>query len=130
MHDYRLLASIRSLMQPLMLSVHASDSPPDQRSESSVRQLHRHSLLRHGAFKLALRKPDQYAAAASLSGALDMSAHMDRNASSALQQTELQRIFGPEVAGTENDTQPVDLLGLMLMGFFIEERNKHKCNQA
>ncbi|KAA2301762.1 esterase family protein, partial [Clostridioides difficile] len=29
--------------------------------------------------------------------------HMDRNASSALQQTELQRIFGPEVTGTEND---------------------------
>ena len=26
-------------------------------------------------------------------------------------------------------TQPVDLLGLMLMGFFIEERNKHKCNK-
>ncbi|MBD8840723.1 esterase family protein [Paenibacillus sp. CFBP 13594] len=61
------------------------------------------SMGGYGAFKLALRKPDQYAAAASLSGALDMSAHMDRNASSALQQAELQRIFGPEVAGTEND---------------------------
>ncbi|WP_091013061.1 MULTISPECIES: alpha/beta hydrolase [Paenibacillus] len=61
------------------------------------------SMGGYGAFKLALRKPEQYAAAASLSGALDMSAHMDRNASSALQQAELQRIFGPEVAGTEND---------------------------
>ncbi|MFS0872164.1 alpha/beta hydrolase [Paenibacillus xylanilyticus] len=61
------------------------------------------SMGGYGAFKLALRKPEQYAAAASLSGALDMAAHMDRNASSALQQAELQRIFGPQVAGTEND---------------------------
>ncbi|WP_315371324.1 alpha/beta hydrolase family protein [Paenibacillus xylanexedens] len=72
----------------------------DQREGNFVAGL---SMGGYGAFKLALRKPDQYAAAASLSGALDMSAHMDRNASSALQQTELQRIFGPEVAGTEND---------------------------
>ncbi|NUU74848.1 alpha/beta hydrolase [Paenibacillus xylanilyticus] len=61
------------------------------------------SMGGYGAFKLALRKPEQYAAAASLSGALDIAAHMDRNASSALQQAELQRIFGPQVAGTEND---------------------------
>ncbi|MEC0127735.1 alpha/beta hydrolase [Paenibacillus pabuli] len=61
------------------------------------------SMGGYGAFKLALRKPEQYAAAASLSGALDMTAHMGRNASSALQQAELQRIFGPQVAGTEND---------------------------
>ncbi|MGC5774343.1 alpha/beta hydrolase [Paenibacillus pabuli] len=61
------------------------------------------SMGGYGAFKLALRKPEQYAAAASLSGALDMTAHMDRNASSAMQQAELHRIFGPQVAGTEND---------------------------
>ncbi|MGF9699823.1 alpha/beta hydrolase [Paenibacillus sp. MABNR03] len=61
------------------------------------------SMGGYGAFKLALRKPEQYAAVASLSGALDIAAHMDRNASSALQQAELQRIFGPQVAGTEND---------------------------
>ena len=61
------------------------------------------SMGGYGAFKLALRKPDQYAAAASLSGALDMAAHMNNEVPSALQQTELLRIFGPNFAGSEND---------------------------
>ena len=38
------------------------------------------SMGGYGAFKLALRKPDQYAAAASLSGALDMAAHLNNEA--------------------------------------------------
>jgi S-formylglutathione hydrolase FrmB len=57
----------------------------------------------YGAFKLALRKPDQYAAAASLSGALDMVAHLDNMNSSPLWRAEMERIFGPKIAGSEND---------------------------
>ncbi|MEN1989158.1 MULTISPECIES: alpha/beta hydrolase [Paenibacillus] len=71
----------------------------DRREDNFVAGL---SMGGYGAFKLALRKPDQYAAAASLSGALDMAAHMD-NASGALSRAELERIFGPSIAGTEND---------------------------
>ncbi|PWW37472.1 MULTISPECIES: alpha/beta hydrolase [Paenibacillus] len=61
------------------------------------------SMGGYGAFKLALRKPDQYAAAASLSGALDMTAHLDNMKSSPLWRAEMERIFGPKIAGSEND---------------------------
>ncbi|WP_426333546.1 alpha/beta hydrolase [Paenibacillus silvae] len=71
-----------------------------QREDNYVAGL---SMGGYGAFKLALRKPDQYAAAASLSGALDMAAHMNNEVPSALQRAELLRIFGPEFAGSDND---------------------------
>ncbi|QLG38228.1 alpha/beta hydrolase family protein [Paenibacillus sp. FSL W7-1088] len=61
------------------------------------------SMGGYGAFKLALRKPDQYAAAASLSGALDMTAHLDNMKSSPLWRAEMERIFGPKIEGSEND---------------------------
>ncbi|PYE50617.1 esterase family protein [Paenibacillus barcinonensis] len=71
-----------------------------QREDNYVAGL---SMGGYGAFKLALRKPEQYAAAASLSGALDMAPHMNNEEPSALQRDELLRIFGPEFAGSDND---------------------------
>ncbi|MDR6726566.1 S-formylglutathione hydrolase FrmB [Paenibacillus amylolyticus] len=71
-----------------------------QREDNFVAGL---SMGGYGAFKLALRKPEQYAAAASLSGALDMAAHLKNTEGSALQQAEMQRIFGSTMAGSEND---------------------------
>ncbi|WP_315793781.1 alpha/beta hydrolase family protein [Paenibacillus sp. BIC5C1] len=61
------------------------------------------SMGGYGAFKLALHKPEQYAAAASLSGALDMVAHMDNRIVKALSDAEFKRIFGAEIKGSEND---------------------------
>ncbi len=67
-----------------------------QREDNFVAGL---SMGGYGAFKLALRKPEQYAAAASLSGALDMVAHLNNTGGSALQQAEMKRIFGSQIAG-------------------------------
>ncbi|KOY17775.1 alpha/beta hydrolase [Paenibacillus xylanivorans] len=71
-----------------------------QREDNYVAGL---SMGGYGAFKLALRKPDQYAAAASLSGALDMVAHMDNRIVKAVSDAEFKRIFGPKIEGSEND---------------------------
>lgn len=61
------------------------------------------SMGGYGALKLGLRKPDQYAAAASLSGATDASALFERGDVTYVQ--ELERIFGTveELRGSEND---------------------------
>ncbi|MCM3699028.1 alpha/beta hydrolase family protein [Paenibacillus macerans] len=64
------------------------------------------SMGGYGAFKLALRKPEMFAAAASLSGALDINARFRLNdANFAL----LRRIFGD--AGPQNSEN--DLLALL-----------------
>jgi S-formylglutathione hydrolase FrmB len=60
------------------------------------------SMGGYGAFKWALRRPERFAAAASLSGALDvagMQEHDDRPHIVEL----LRRVFGHPVAGTEDD---------------------------
>lgn len=61
------------------------------------------SMGGYGAFKLALRHPDRFAAAASLSGALDM-AHRHQSAEPELRR-ELERVFGnlATLAGSDND---------------------------
>jgi len=60
------------------------------------------SMGGYGAFKLALRCPEQFAAAASLSGALDLADHA--NAEGAWR-AELEDIFGSldAIAGSDND---------------------------
>lgn len=62
------------------------------------------SMGGYGAFKLGLRKPETFAAAASLSGALDMP-HDFINAENPLQKSkEYEHIFGQEdIDGTPND---------------------------
>jgi S-formylglutathione hydrolase FrmB len=55
------------------------------------------SMGGYGAFKLALRQPERFAAAASLSGAVDI-------ASRRLKSKALQHVFGDaEIAGTDDD---------------------------
>jgi S-formylglutathione hydrolase FrmB len=62
------------------------------------------SMGGYGAFKMALRHPDRFAAAASLSGALDV-AGMAKNADDPDWKTELSTIFGDlnKVGGSDND---------------------------
>ncbi len=62
------------------------------------------SMGGYGAFKLALAHPDRYAAAASLSGALDVAARAGE-AEEPEFQVELERVFGPpaDLAGGAND---------------------------
>jgi len=62
------------------------------------------SMGGYGAFKMALRHPERYAAAASLSGALDV-AGMTKYADDLAWKTELRTIFGDldKVGGSEND---------------------------
>ena len=69
----------------------------DRREDNFVAGL---SMGGYGAFKLALRRPEAFAAAASLSGALDVAGMMSENVGD-----EMRCIFGePEtVAGSEND---------------------------
>jgi S-formylglutathione hydrolase FrmB len=57
----------------------------------------------YGAFKLALRCPEKFAAAASLSGALDMAGQA--KAAEKEWRTELERVFGDlgALAGNDND---------------------------
>lgn len=59
------------------------------------------SMGGYGAFKLALRCPEKFAAAASLSGAVDMAYHMKEMADA----TEFSKIFGgyDKVTGSEDD---------------------------
>ena len=57
------------------------------------------SMGGYGAFKLALRKPEMFAAAASLSGALNIAGKFMSEGISK----ETKMIFGDSVAGTDND---------------------------
>lgn len=70
----------------------------DAREDNFVAGL---SMGGYGAFKMALRCPDRFAAAASLSGALDLA----RIAESVLSDAEMKTIFGDlkKVRGSEND---------------------------
>ena len=65
----------------------------DRREDTFVAGL---SMGGYGAFKLALRHPESYAAAASLSGALDMAALA--NAPDNERRPELENVFGPLAA--------------------------------
>ncbi|MFZ2656348.1 MAG: alpha/beta hydrolase family protein [Victivallales bacterium] len=58
------------------------------------------SMGGYGAFKLALRCPERFAAAASLSGALDAACLYESWPERA---QEMKAIFGDKIAGTEND---------------------------
>ena len=61
------------------------------------------SMGGYGALKLALRHPDRFAAAASLSGALDIAGRLGETEETI--RLELEHIFGPlsKLAGTDND---------------------------
>lgn len=64
------------------------------------------SMGGYGAFKLALRCPERYAAAASLSGALDMANHVPTRSEEKEEYANIFRnIFGehPQITGSEND---------------------------
>ena len=63
------------------------------------------SMGGYGAFKLALRRPDMFAAAASLSGALDIAGSAANAKSDVFRERELTDIFGPlrAIAGSDND---------------------------
>jgi len=63
------------------------------------------SMGGYGAFKLALRHPDRFGAAASLSGVLDLVARMQQMGPHSADPRLWPRIFGepPAVAGTDND---------------------------
>ena len=66
----------------------------DRREDTFVAGL---SMGGYGAFKLALRRPERFRAAASLSGVLDIAARFDRRP------PEYGRIFGDRPAGTDDD---------------------------
>jgi S-formylglutathione hydrolase FrmB len=58
------------------------------------------SMGGYGAFKLALRQPERFAAAASLSGALDTALLYEDWPE---RKQEMQTIFGEKISGTDND---------------------------
>ncbi|WP_025689104.1 alpha/beta hydrolase [Paenibacillus zanthoxyli] len=61
------------------------------------------SMGGYGAIKLGLRKPEAFAAAASLSGALDV-AHLHINHGNTMSKQEFEMIFGNEdISGTDED---------------------------
>ncbi len=68
----------------------------DRREETFVAGL---SMGGYGAFKLALKYPGRYAAAASLSGALDMASRWERGERIG----DMELIFGGSPAGTPDD---------------------------
>ncbi|KAA8997953.1 esterase family protein [Paenibacillus spiritus] len=62
------------------------------------------SMGGYGAFKLSLRKPESFAAAASLSGALDMAHNFMNPANASAKSREYELIYGTaDIAGTSND---------------------------
>jgi putative tributyrin esterase len=78
----------------------------DKREENFVAGL---SMGGYGAIKLGLRKPESFAAAASLSGALDMAHNFLNGEGATTKSKEYEMIFGKEdTAGT-----PEDLLWLL-----------------
>jgi len=68
----------------------------DRREETFVAGL---SMGGYGAFKLALKYPERYAAAASLSGALDMASRWERGERIG----DMELIYGGSPAGTPDD---------------------------
>jgi len=74
----------------------------DKREENFVAGL---SMGGYGAFKLALRRPEMFAAAASLSGALDIAGSPVRAKGDAFRERESADTFGPPEAipGSDND---------------------------
>jgi putative tributyrin esterase len=70
----------------------------DKRQDNFVAGL---SMGGYGAFKLALSQPRRFAAAASLSGALDMSYRIEGGDDAFA--AELKHIFGKGVKGSDND---------------------------
>jgi S-formylglutathione hydrolase FrmB len=75
----------------------------DAREDNFVAGL---SMGGYGAFKLALRRPDKFAAAASLSGALDVAGLAGRDRErDPLWSQEMENIFGDPggIAGSPND---------------------------
>lgn len=84
-----------------LLSIARSFFPlSDKREDNFVAGL---SMGGYGAFKLALRKPESFCAAASLSGALDMVTHLKEDESDL--HSTLELVFGTDndIAGTEDD---------------------------
>jgi len=73
----------------------------DRREDNFVAGL---SMGGYGAFKWALRRPEMFAAAASLSGALDM-ANLVKEHRNPESRAMFEQVFGPElnIAGTEHD---------------------------
>lgn len=62
------------------------------------------SMGGYGAIKLGLRKPETFAAAASLSGALDMAHHFLNWGDPTVRSVEYDRIFGTgDISGTSDD---------------------------
>lgn len=63
------------------------------------------SMGGYGAFKLALRKPERFAAAASISGVMDLEARVGKNGIGVIGPEEKTALFGPgmRVADTDND---------------------------
>jgi S-formylglutathione hydrolase FrmB len=74
----------------------------DRRDDNFVAGL---SMGGYGAFKLALRHPDRFAAAASLSGALDLALRGDDPALQPDHRLELENVFGDlsKFRGSDND---------------------------
>jgi putative tributyrin esterase len=75
----------------------------DKRADNFVAGL---SMGGYGAFKMALSHPDRYAAAASLSGAVDMAARAkELPGDDPMRRREIEDTFGPldKLAGSSND---------------------------
>ena len=87
------------LSEELPALVHRFFRVSDRREDTFVAGL---SMGGYGAFKWALREPGRFAAAASLSGALDV-AGMDRHDDRPHIVELLGRVFGRPVAGTDDD---------------------------
>ncbi|MBM2621495.1 esterase family protein [Actinoplanes sp. LDG1-06] len=79
--------------------VHRFFNVSDQREETYVAGL---SMGGYGAFKWALRQPERFAAAASLSGALDL-AWLQKNDERPHIREVMRRVFPDDVAGTDDD---------------------------
>lgn len=74
----------------------------EKRAETFVAGL---SMGGYGAFKLALTKPYRFAAAASLSGTLDIVKRFQESQRAASTKQEMDNIFGsdPDLSGSDND---------------------------
>ena len=91
----------RLLSEELPETVHSFFRLSRAREDTYVAGL---SMGGFGAFKLALHQPDRFAAAASLSGVLDLAAHdLSFQDSPHAPGGFSRRVFGGDVAGTQND---------------------------
>ncbi len=85
------------ISEELLRIVHSFFPISEKREDTFAAGL---SMGGYGAFKLALRQPERFAAAASLSGALD-AAHLYENWPE--RSHEMNVIFGKKISGTDND---------------------------